>query len=146
MRRGRAARAGAACILLATGLVAGCGGGSSSYCDALAEHSEIFAGDSGTALLANLETLRDLAGLAPDDLGDEWQVVLVALGGLDEAVRAAGLEPGDYRDGEPPAGLAEDDRRRIAAAASQVAAPEVVAAFAGIDQQARDVCKLQLGL
>lgn len=123
------------------------GDGGSGYCDALGENREYFAEDgSGALLLDHLDELRALADAAPDDLSDEWQIVNTALGGLDEALRDAGVGPRDFSNGQAPASLSEDERARIVAAASQLTEPDVVDAFSGIDQQAKDVCKIQLGL
>jgi hypothetical protein len=132
--------------------LAGCGGENSieDYCAALKadqkQIAEMIESPSSTALLSNLPMLRRLAEQAPDDLTDEWQVFLGALDGLDQALDDAGLKPSDYEDGRPPAGVSAADRKAIAAAASQITTDEVSAAASGIDQQARDVCKINLGI
>ncbi|MBO9521229.1 MAG: hypothetical protein J7518_06805 [Nocardioidaceae bacterium] len=136
-------------FICAASAVAGCGGGSGedAYCGALKKDQGVFADDSsGMALIGNLPALHRLAAKAPDDLDDEWQTVLSALDSLDEAIEKAGVKPGDFANGQPPAGLSATEKTRIAQAASEVADQDVVDAFSGIDQQARDVCKLQLGL
>ncbi len=129
----------------------GCGGDSTEdYCNALSQRREKIAemveSGSATALLDNLSMLRELAEKAPDDLTDEWQTYLGALEGLDGALDDAGVEPADFEDGKPPAGLADSDRKAIADAAGEITTEEVVQAAAGIEQQARDVCKINLGL
>ena len=48
--------------------------------------------------------------------------------------------------GEPPAGVTASTRTAIAEAANELASEDVVTAATGIEQQAKDVCKLQLGL
>lgn len=134
-------------LLLAASLT-GCGGSSEDdYCAALEKDQKVFSDDgSGLGLISNLPTLRVLAKQAPDDLDDEWQTALGALDALHDAIDAAGVQPKDFAGGQPPAGLGAAERTRIAQAASELAEDDVVAAFNGIDQQARDVCKLQLGL
>lgn len=133
------------------GAVAGCGGDpGEDYCEALQERRERIAemveSGSETVLLDNLPMLRDLAEQSPADLSDEWQTYLGALEGLDEAIEEAGVEPGDFEDGRSPEGLSVAERKAIADAAGQVTTDEVVQAAAGIEQQARDVCKINLGL
>ena len=131
--------------------VTACGGDSQEdYCQALEERREKIAEmvDSGSpaVLLDNLPMLRELGEQAPEDLRDEWQTYLAALDGLEEALDDAGVKASQFEDGKPPAGLDEAQRKTIADAAGQVAAEETVQAGAGIEQQARDVCKINLGL
>lgn len=139
-------------LLLAALLgLAGCGGdGTSGYCNDLETQSEKIADilDSGSpsALLDGLPVLRGLADRAPSDLDDEWQTFLGALDGLDAAIKEAGVEPSDFKDGKPPAGLSVRQQQAIADAADQISSDDVVAASTGIEQEARDVCQVNLGL
>lgn len=130
--------------------LAGCGDSTAGYCAALeqqrTEIADMVASDSSSALLGGLPMLHDLADAAPEDVADEWRTLLRALDRLDDALRRAGVEPGDFRDGKPPAGLSEEDRKAITAAAAGMGSPDVVTAASGIEQQARDVCKINLGL
>ncbi|MET0998927.1 MAG: hypothetical protein ABWX73_09455 [Marmoricola sp.] len=144
--RWRRGAAGLAVALLLP--LTGCGGG--DYCGALEEQrkeiADMLASGSPSALLDGLPMLRDLAEQAPDDLTDEWETLIRALDGLDDAISKAGVKPGDFEDGKPPAGLSVTDQKAIADAAGQIGADEVVQASSGIEQQARDVCKINLGL
>jgi hypothetical protein len=141
-------------VALVVGLLlplAGCGGNSfDEYCSDLKSHqkemSEMLDSTSPSALLSHLPMLRDLADKSPKDLTDEWQVFLGAIEDLDKAIRAAGVKPSDFQDGKPPAGLSATDSKAIADAANQVAADEVAQAATGIEQEGRDVCKVNLGL
>jgi hypothetical protein len=131
--------------------VAGCGEDSiESYCSDLREHrkemAEMVESTSPSALLSHLPMLHDLAEQAPQDLEDEWQVFVGALDDLDKAIRDAGVKPSDFEDGKPPAGVSAAERRAIADAASQIRTDEVVEAASGIEQQGRDVCKVNFGL
>jgi hypothetical protein len=130
--------------------LAGCGDPSEGYCDELQkdrkEFAEMLDSESSSALLGNLPMLRDLAEKSPDDLKDEWQTYLTAIEGLDKAIERAGVKASDFDDGKPPAGLSATDRKAIAEAAGQITTEEVIAAASGIEQQARDVCKVNLGL
>ena len=131
--------------------LAACGGDSTdAYCRDLESNrkqiADMIGSGSPAALLDGLPVLRELADQSPDDLADEWQAYVGALEGLDDALKEAGVEAGDFEDGKPPAGLSAADQKSIADAASQIATPEVVEASTGIEQQARDVCKVNLGL
>jgi hypothetical protein len=143
----RTATALAAALLLS---VTGCGDPIEDYCSELREDRKEFAemleSESSSALLGNLPMLRDLAEKAPEDLADEWQTYLRAVEGLDRAIEDAGVEPSDFDDGKPPPGLSEAEKNAIAEAAGQITTDEVIAASSGIEQQARDVCKVNLGL
>jgi hypothetical protein len=128
--------------------LAGCGG--EDYCGALeqqrTEIADMTGSGSPSALLDGLPMLRELAEKAPDDVADEWQTLIGALDGLDDAITAAGVDPADFKEGKPPAGLSDADQKAIADAAGQIGTDEVVQATSGIEQQARDVCKINLGL
>ena len=127
-----------------------CGDEESGYCSAMSADQKVFAemqdDPGGIGLLAHRSTLHDLGKRAPDDLRDEWQTFLGAIDAFAATLHDAGVEPGDFVDGKPPASLGEAERTRIAHAASELASPDVVEAADGIEQQAKDVCKLQLGL
>jgi hypothetical protein len=129
---------------------AGCGDPEKKYCTALKADQETFSemqdDTSGVALLGHLTLLHRLADKAPDDLSDEWQVFLGALDSFSDTLHQVGVAPGDFVDGKPPAGLSAADRTRVANAADVLSSPDVVDAANGIEQQAKDVCKLQLGL
>lgn len=130
--------------------LSGCGDPRQSYCDDLQQSRKKLAAmlesGSSSSLLANLPLLRDLGEAAPRDVADEWQVFLGALGGLDAALRAAGVRASQFKDGKPPAGLSASDQRSVAEAANRLATEDVAAAVTGIEQQARDVCKVNFGL
>lgn len=121
-----------------------------SYCSEVKQQRKELADmvetGSPAALLGALPTLRDLAEAAPPDLEDEWQTFLPAVEALEEALDDAGVEPGDFEDGKPPSGLSSGDQQAIKEAADRIRADDVVRAAAGIEQQARDVCKVNFGL
>jgi hypothetical protein len=141
-------------VLVALSLLlplAGCGGDDiDSYCSDLKQHdkqiADMIEAGGPLGLLDNLPMLHDLAENAPDDLTDEWQVFNDALDGLAKALQDAGVKASDFHDGKPPTGLDAADQKSIADAATQLATDDVVQASAGIEQQARDVCKVNLGL
>lgn len=141
-------------------LTAGCGGNPLSgltgqdhspaaYCSALnadrRAFADMLAADSPTALVQHVALLSDLAAQAPPDLTDEWQVFLGAVKGLRHALDRAGVPPSAFTDGRPPRSLAPAQDAAIRRAADALSAPDTVAAAQGIEQQARDVCKINLG-
>ena len=138
--------AGVALLLV----LGGCGDPIEDYCSQLREDRKEFAemleSESSSALLGNLPMLRDLAEKSPDDLSDEWHTYLRAIEGLDKAIDDAGVKPSDFDDGKPPSGLSEADQKSIAEAAGQITTDDVIEAATRIEQQARDVCKVNLGL
>jgi hypothetical protein len=144
-------RSGAPALVAALLLsVTGCGGSTvDDYCKDLSEHrkqmADMVASESPTALMSRLPMLRELADKAPEDLRDEWRTFVDAVGGLDKALDDAGVKASEFKDGQPPAGLSQEDRKAIADAVSQLRTDEVVQAASGIEQQARDVCKINFG-
>ena len=121
-----------------------------SYCNAVEEQqkalTEAVADGGPAALIGALPSLRDLQDKAPRDITDEWQQLVGRVEGLDEALRDAGVDPATYDRKNPPEGLSAQEKARIAAAAGQLASPSTAAAVAGLQQQARDVCKTPLTL
>ena len=139
-------------LLLLLVLLAGCGEPSAEYyCEQLREDREEIADilaseDPGALQGENLRLLEDLGEQAPRDLREEWSLLLDALQGLEQALDDADLTAEDFEDGEPPPSADEDDLASLEVAVSRVQAPDVVAAAQGIETQARDVCRVNLGL
>ena len=138
--------------LLVSALLGGlsaCGDPIENYCQTLKQHrkelNQMVEADTQFGLITHRSMLEDLAAQAPDDLTDEWQVFLRAVRGLDGAVEASGHQPSEFKAGTFPAGVSGPDKAAIKAAADRLASPETLAAASGIDQQARDVCKVNLG-
>lgn len=118
-----------------------------AYCATVKEHQAVFTDDgTGLGLVTNLPKIQEMAAEAPDDLQDEWQVFIGALQGLRDAIASVGLKPTDFVDANPPAGVTASEQTTISTAADRLAQADVTEAAAGIEQQAKDVCKLQLGL
>ena len=140
-------------VLLAVGLVlpllAGCGGDPKEhYCDAVEGHQEelgtIVASDRPDALLEALDIFKDLQDKAPDDISDEWQQVVGRIEALRDALDDAGVDPTSYDRDHPPAGLSDEDKAHIDAAAKQLGSGTTLRALNDLDQQARDVCQTPL--
>lgn len=121
-----------------------------AYCSAVEEHrSEIGAAlgaGKETGLLRALPAFEDLAAEAPDDIRDEWRIVIDRISELQAALDAAGVDAASYDFARPPADLAAEDRKAIEAAATRLGSADTAAALAGVEQQARDVCQSPLSL
>jgi hypothetical protein len=132
------------------GSLTACGDPAEAYCSALQSDQKLFAAmqddTTGLALLRHRAALHDLADKAPDDLTDEWQTFLGAVDAFAATLSEVGVKPDDFVDGKTPAGLSEADHTRIVNAANELSSDDVVEAANGIEQQAKDVCKVQLGL
>jgi hypothetical protein len=143
-----AAVAGVAALV--AGGLAGCADRQERYCDAVSAHQKELTDLVGTggpdALLKALGPFEDLQSKAPGDITDEWQQVVTSIQGLQQALRAAGVDPRTYDRAHPPAGLSAADRARIDAAAKQLGSGTTLRALQDLDQEARDVCKTPLTL
>jgi hypothetical protein len=138
-------------FVLVTGLVMGCSSDPyADYCSTVEENqqelSEILGEGGPAALLRALPIFRELREDAPDDIRDEWKVVVDGLSALETAMEDSGVDPATYDREDPPEGLTDAERDRIDAAAQELASDASVAAFAAVEQQARDVCQTPLRL
>jgi hypothetical protein len=141
-------------LLLVTGVLSGCGsddGSDSSYCSTLKdERTELTklagrASEPGTDVLTpTLDALGRLRKASPGDLRDEWDTVYYAWSSMVDAVEKAGVDPGDYRPGRIPEGVSAADARRLGEVAAQLTSPRVVEASRGLEDQARQVCHVEL--
>ena len=133
--------------------LSGCASDVERYCGELGEQRSTLSDlavrseEPGSDVLAETLTVwRDLRDRAPGDVSDEWSTLVFALEGLQEAFEAAGTSPGEYDPASPPPGLTEAEADRLQDAAADLASPRVAAAGEGIQQHARDVCKVDLGV
>jgi hypothetical protein len=137
-------------IVLVLG-VTGCKDQQEKYCDSVKDHqqqlTEVLGEGSPNALLKALPIFRDLADDAPEDIRDDWKVVIDALDGLQAALGDAGVDPATYDRDHPPTGLSQDDKDAIDEAAAVLGSEDTQTAFNSVDQEAKDVCgtPLQLG-
>ncbi|WP_370248170.1 hypothetical protein [Nocardioides sp.] len=149
----------AAGVLLLAGLVlgpllGGCGDPETSpreaYCAVVGTEqgriAEVTGTGSPTALLDVLPSFERLEAAAPEDLVDEWSVVVTRVRALRDALAAAEVDAGDYDPADPPASVTPAQQDAISGAARALATPDVAAALDAVQQQARDVCKTPLGL
>ena len=125
-----------------------CGGNQEdSYCSALSAKQQVFSEDTTpSGFLDALPTLKSLGGKAPSDIAADWQTFLGAMETLNGAIKAAGVKPSDISDGKQPSGVTDAQWDAIKAAADGLSTEQVSDALENVDQEAKDVCKLQLGL
>ncbi|HET8664662.1 MAG TPA: hypothetical protein VFM08_10155 [Nocardioides sp.] len=130
-------------------VVAGCGRGQ-SYCDVVRDHQSelgtIAGGDDRAGLITALPIFRDLRDHAPDDVADDWDVVMTRLEDLADALTDAHVDPATYDPRHPPAGLDDQDREAIRRAAARLAATDTQEALASVQQEVLDVCHTPLEL
>jgi hypothetical protein len=108
--------------------------------------TEIVGEGGPDVLLRALPVFRALQDAAPSDIADDWRIVVDRLAALGSALDDAGVDPATYDRENPPEGVTDAQRDRIDAAAQALTTDETVAAFANVEQQARDVCKTPLRL
>ena len=151
----------AACVAVVLVGVGGCGSDDGDpyavperfqdYCEEV-EAQQVVLGDvlrSGaetTGLIKALPSFEALAAKAPDDIVDDWEVVIERIDELVAALEAAGVDPETYDRRHPPAGLDRQDRDSIDAAATALVSATTGHAMSSVEQHARDVCKTQLAL
>jgi hypothetical protein len=129
----------------------GCKDQQEKYCDSVKDHqqqlTEVLGEGVPNALLKALPIFQDLADDAPEDIRDDWKVVIDALEGLRDALDDAGVDPATYDRDHPPAGLSQADKDAIDEAAAVLGSEDTQTAFNAVDQEAKDVCgtPLQLG-
>lgn len=104
------------------------------------------AGGEASGLIQALPSFEALAEKAPDDIADEWAIVIERIHALVDALDAAGVDPATYDRRDPPAGLDADEKAAIDAAATALVSATTGRAMSGVQQQARDVCKTRLAL
>jgi hypothetical protein len=148
-RAGPIGRVGLVGVVLLTSLLSSCGG-HQDYCDTVRSHqSEIGSaarnGDP-TGALQLLPAFQDLQSAAPDDVQDDYQVVVTRLTALRTALDDAGVDASSYDPKHPPPGLAPSQRAAIRRAAAELAAPDVAQALATVQQEVLDVCHVPLEL
>ena len=121
-----------------------------AYCAALTadrqQISDMVSSGAPDALITNLPLLRSLSGQAPADVKTQWATFVSAIDGLRKALQDAGLKPSDFSNGVGPATLDPKKKDDIVAAASRLASADTTAATAAIEQEARDVCRVNLGM
>ena len=141
----------AALVLVAAVAVGGCSSDpKETYCDQVtkdqAELSDVLDAGGNDALIQALPLFEGLHDKAPEDIRDEWATLNGAIAGLRDALADAGVDASTYKRNKPPAGVTNAQQAAIDAAARRLTDPTTVAAFEGVQQQARDVCGTPLSI
>lgn len=147
-------------VMLALAALAGCSNPTDDYCGTLQDQQQTLkdlarsagrpagrpgaqaGGDPFGDSLAVFTQLRDAA---PDDIRDEWDTFVFAWEDLVDAFDEAGVDPRGYKPGAKLPGVSDAQREAIDGAAAELQSARVVDAGKGIEQHARDVCKVDLG-
>lgn len=144
--------------LLASGILvlasaSGCADQTEKYCSTLKDDKQALtdlaknADKPGSDLFGeSLAVFEELRDDAPDDIIDEWDTFVFAWQGLADAFEEAGVDPRDYQPANRPPSVSDAEAKSIEGASLELASPRVVDAGDGIEQHARDVCKVDLGL
>lgn len=119
------------------------------YCEAVEEQrprlgAALETGGRASGLIEALPIFEALAAEAPEDIADEWDVVIDRIHDLVDALDAAGVDPAGYDRRNPPSGLDQEQQDAIDAAAVALVSQATGRAMIGVEQHARDVCKTQL--
>lgn len=152
MSRVHRAAAASLGLLLVTSLTA-CASETDSYCEDLQAQKQKLAdlalesGKPGKDVLGQtLDVWRDLRDKAPGDIEDEWTTLVFALEGLVDAFHQAGTTPDKFNPASPPPGVSKQEAQNLRDAAAELASERVRKAGDAVEQHARDVCKVDLGL
>ena len=139
--------------VLVAATLTGCSSQTEQYCGALEENKQQIKDlaksaedQDGDLFGASLEIFGELKAEAPDDVADEWDTLIFAIGSLDGALDDAGITAGEYQLGQRPRGVTEGEMTAIENAAEELRSEPVVVAGDGIEQHAIDVCKTDLTL
>ncbi len=97
-------------------------------------------------LLRALPSFEALAAEAPEDIRDDWRLVVDRIADLRDALDDAGIDPLTYDREKPPADVPEERRGAVDTAAVRLGSLETRTALKHVEQQARDVCKTPLSL
>ena len=152
MRRARRAAAAFAGLALVASLT-GCAGETDRYCGELRAEKQtlselaVQSDKPGKDVLEEtLSVWKDLRDKAPADIEDEWTTLVFALENLVDAFHRAGTTPAEYNPASPPPGVSKQEADELQDAAAKLASERVRAAGRSVEQQARDVCDVDLGL
>lgn len=143
----RVALGSALAALAATALTA-CGNQYDAYCHTVRAKqtslSKVLDADGKAALLEALPAFEQLKKQAPSDVQPQWQILVTALTGLQQALREAHVDPATYDRATTT--ISQQEKDRIDAAAAQLGTQRVAAALQAVAQETRDVCHTPLTL
>jgi hypothetical protein len=132
--------------------LSGCASQTEKYCSTLKDDNKTLQklasgskDQTGDQISQSLDVFKDLQGKAPQDVADEWDTFVTAWQDLSDAFDTAGVDPGKFKKGVKPSGVSEGQYDAIKRAAEGLQSQPVLDAAQGIEQHARDVCKVDLG-
>jgi hypothetical protein len=144
-----------AAAALGLGLLTACGddgGGSAGgdYCEDLKaakkELDSIGGGDFGS-LQKTTERMHDLADEAPDEIKDDWEVLVEGIDKLVAALKAAGLTDEDManlQSGQIPDGVDMEALQDLMTELELLETPEFQEASDNVNKHAKDECGVDL--
>jgi hypothetical protein len=121
------------------------GGGSGDYCAAIQDAKHKFGGNvnfDASDLTDAVNTIHEIAGIAPDSVSAEWATIDDALIQLVNALHDAGLDPADITNPSSMQSLAHDPQKRheIEKIAKSFDTQAINAAGNRIDDEVRADC------
>lgn len=149
---------GSVVLTLATGLLAGCGGGGSDakasggYCDELKTDASYFDALSGnsadTSKLGEVfQRVHTLAGDAPANVAADWKTLDAAISTIESALKGAGLTPDDLaglQTGKVPQGVDLSKLQALAPKLQELSSSGVSSAADRIAADAKKSCGVDL--
>lgn len=140
------------CALLVASLT-GCASATEKYCGAVKgdraalQRLSSSASDPKSDVVGDSLTIfDDLRDLAPEDVADEWDTFVFAWQGLADELKAAGVDAAGYSLDKRPAGVTEKQYADIKGAAEDLRSARVLDAARGIEDHAKEICKVDLGV
>ena len=141
--------------LLASCLVSGCGGGTSGYCDAVRADAQTLTNFTSPSVQpdfrkipAFLSDAKQLQAKAPEEVADDWSVIISALQSLSDGLQDAGMTYAQFAvflgTGKLPPDVTQARTAGLALKYQQLGADIVTKAANDITAHAADACKVDL--
>ena len=129
-------------------LTSACQSDTERYCDEVKAQqktlTDLAANPDPGKIFDVLPPYEALAAKAPDDIKDEWAIVIDRYQQLQSALADADVSPQEYAGGKWRKGLSEGQVNGVLRAAAGLVDPATREALNGVQQQARDVCQTPL--
>ena len=126
------------------------GGGTDDYCAAIQDAKDQFGGNvnfDANDLTDAVNTIHEIAGIAPDSVSAEWTTIDDALNRLVNALDDAGLDPADITNPSAMQSLANDPQKlhEVEKIAKSFDTQAINAAGNRIDDEVRADCGVSIG-
>lgn len=140
-----------AALLMSATVLTACGGSDKSYCDTLEGVESLSAQDNLMQFKDAIAAFEEVENAAPDELEDDWEVLVDAVDDMYEALTDAGLDDeqistllqGQQPEGFDAAQLAEVGQK-VQAAFGEIDQTEVADAATRIASDAQERCEISL--